>query len=252
MIHFYRNIRQKLLLEKKSTKYLKYAIGEIVLVVIGILIALQINNWNGLRKQKLLKVNYLERLSSDIKQDTVNINKIVAVINENQSIISNFIKTIGSESKSAILDSIVTAYFRDGWIISEFSPILNTYTDLSQTGNMKIIDNTELVDLIIEYYGYIDIIERSNAINKDWITSIDIEVAQETPAFELDPNTSKLFTHRNRTNAIKGILEKSDLIERNAAGHYWINESLSNNLLAIKSYTKVLLINIEKELDAMN
>jgi len=46
MIKFFRNIRKKLLLQGKTSNYLKYAIGEIVLVVIGILIALQINNWN--------------------------------------------------------------------------------------------------------------------------------------------------------------------------------------------------------------
>ena len=46
MIKLFRNIRQKLVTEGKTTNYLKYAIGEIVLVVIGILIALQINNWN--------------------------------------------------------------------------------------------------------------------------------------------------------------------------------------------------------------
>lgn len=46
MIKFFRNIRQNLLAEGKIGKYLKYASGEIILVVIGILIALQINNWN--------------------------------------------------------------------------------------------------------------------------------------------------------------------------------------------------------------
>ncbi len=46
MIKFFRNIRKTLLTEGKTSKYFKYAIGEIVLVVIGILIALQINNWN--------------------------------------------------------------------------------------------------------------------------------------------------------------------------------------------------------------
>ena len=53
MIKFFRHIRQSLILENKTSKYFKYAIGEIVLVVIGILIALQINNWN--ENQKLLK-----------------------------------------------------------------------------------------------------------------------------------------------------------------------------------------------------
>ena len=53
MIKFFKKIRQNLLMENKTGKYLKYAIGEIVLVVIGILIALGINNWNqnqGIKK----------------------------------------------------------------------------------------------------------------------------------------------------------------------------------------------------------
>ena len=59
MIKFFRKIRHNLINEGKTTKYLKYAIGEIVLVVIGILIALQINNWNEQRKQKLNYLNIL-------------------------------------------------------------------------------------------------------------------------------------------------------------------------------------------------
>ncbi len=67
MIKFFRKIRQKLLSENKVSKYLLYAIGEIILVVIGILIALQINNWNENRKDKQLEENLLIQLSEDIK-----------------------------------------------------------------------------------------------------------------------------------------------------------------------------------------
>jgi len=49
MIKVFRKVRQNLIMENKTSKYFKYAIGEIVLVVIGILIALQINNWNDRR-----------------------------------------------------------------------------------------------------------------------------------------------------------------------------------------------------------
>ncbi|MGB5481605.1 MAG: DUF6090 family protein, partial [Eudoraea sp.] len=66
MIKFFRKIRQNLLMENKTGKYFKYAIGEIVLVVIGILIALQINNWNESSKQRIEEVRLLEKVSIDL------------------------------------------------------------------------------------------------------------------------------------------------------------------------------------------
>jgi len=69
MIKFFRKIRQQLMTENKFSKYLMYAIGEIVLVVIGILIALQINNWNENRKLQTTKHIYLEQLLADFEAD---------------------------------------------------------------------------------------------------------------------------------------------------------------------------------------
>jgi len=74
MLKFFRKIRQNLLAEGKSIKYLKYAIGEIVLVVIGILIALQVNNWNEQRKTEAkvesIFVDIMDELTSDIEKTT--------------------------------------------------------------------------------------------------------------------------------------------------------------------------------------
>ena len=69
MIKFFRHIRQNLIMENKTSKYLKYAIGEIVLVVIGILIALQINNWNENRKSKILEKKMLSELSKSLEDN---------------------------------------------------------------------------------------------------------------------------------------------------------------------------------------
>jgi hypothetical protein len=74
MIKFFRKIRQNLLMENKTGKYFKYAIGEIILVVIGILIALQINNWNENRKKETLKNEYKIALINDYTKDTIQIN----------------------------------------------------------------------------------------------------------------------------------------------------------------------------------
>jgi hypothetical protein len=69
MIKFFRRIRQNLLSECKTGKYLQYAIGEIILVVIGILIALQINNWNEERKIKQKETIVLKELLTSISSD---------------------------------------------------------------------------------------------------------------------------------------------------------------------------------------
>ena len=69
MIKFFRHIRQNLLSDGKTGKYLKYAIGEIILVVIGILIALGINNWNETKKETLATHNILLEIKEDLLQD---------------------------------------------------------------------------------------------------------------------------------------------------------------------------------------
>ncbi len=66
MIKFFRKIRQKLLRENKFSKYVLYAIGEIVLVVIGILIALQINNWNEFKKDRVIENKLLNELKENL------------------------------------------------------------------------------------------------------------------------------------------------------------------------------------------
>jgi predicted negative regulator of RcsB-dependent stress response len=69
MIKFFRKIRQKMLIENKTGKYFKYAIGEIILVVIGILIALQINNWNENRLEKIEEQSFLSNLHNEFSQN---------------------------------------------------------------------------------------------------------------------------------------------------------------------------------------
>lgn len=74
MIKFFRIIRQKLLSENKFTKYLLYSIGEIVLVVIGILIALQIGIWNNENQQKKLEIKYLKEIKNNLQSDLPDVN----------------------------------------------------------------------------------------------------------------------------------------------------------------------------------
>ena len=74
MITFFRRMRYDLMEKNKTRKYLKYAIGEIVLVVIGILIALQINNWNENRKNLIIENTLYSSIISDLKVDEEKLN----------------------------------------------------------------------------------------------------------------------------------------------------------------------------------
>ena len=93
MIKFFRKRRQKLLTENKFRKYLLYAIGEIALVVIGILIALQINTWNEQRKLKTKELKSLQELRSDLVQNLndmrINIASFMICKNSNEIIVYN-------------------------------------------------------------------------------------------------------------------------------------------------------------------
>jgi hypothetical protein len=91
MIKFFRHIRQRLLTENKFSKYLLYAIGEIFLVVVGILIALQINNWNELRKTHLQDLEFLNNLKVEL---SIDIAALTAKITEYQEINSTIRNTV--------------------------------------------------------------------------------------------------------------------------------------------------------------
>jgi ABC-type phosphate transport system permease subunit len=77
MPKFFRNIRQKLLNENKFSKYVIYAIGEIILVVIGVLIALQIDNWNDFEKNKRQEQVIVDNILQDLKNDKAGLTDMI-------------------------------------------------------------------------------------------------------------------------------------------------------------------------------
>jgi hypothetical protein len=84
MLRFFRTLRQRLLTENKFSKYLLYAFGEIILVVIGILLALQVNNWNEDRKVKMKEKSYLQRFQQELG---LNLNEMDRLIQQSDDVL---------------------------------------------------------------------------------------------------------------------------------------------------------------------
>jgi len=158
MIKFFRHIRKDLMEQNKTGKYLKYAIGEIILVVIGILIALSINNWNEGQNKKQLEKNYLQNFLLDLKTDSLCLARNYETLNNEKKVGLKLIKKLLDSSPSCCQDSIKTAIANSsflGWAIhNERSKA--TFNEIVSSGNLKLISNPNLRVAIMKYYAYWD------------------------------------------------------------------------------------------------
>ncbi|MFC4720859.1 DUF6090 family protein [Geojedonia litorea] len=149
MIKFFRTIRQQLVMENKTSKYFKYAIGEIVLVVIGILIALQINNWNQDRiEQKETKV-LLNNLKLDIVEDIKRLKDLQNSLNGRKEW-ADLILTSIDEQKVADSTMFINAMTKVGWIM-EYSLMLPTYKEIVSSGKLSYIKSENLKKALASY-----------------------------------------------------------------------------------------------------
>lgn len=140
MIKIFRKIRQKFLLEGKITSYLKYAIGEILLVVIGILIALQINNWNEIRKNQRERIVILNNLKSELTEDFTMLTYTIERLERRKVFADYLYHLITNETKSEGIDStvIVDALMRSGYIY-KFVPSFAVYNEIQNSGKLNLI-----------------------------------------------------------------------------------------------------------------
>ena len=135
MIKLFRNIRQNLLKEGKNTKYFKYAIGEIVLVVIGILIALSINTWNENRKNENEARFQLSKLKDNLKADKA---QIKMVIDLDSAYIDNLVYCVKvlSNDVDATKEEFIDR-FQDMLNTNSFNPIRGTFDGLISSGKIE-------------------------------------------------------------------------------------------------------------------
>ncbi|MFC4720852.1 DUF6090 family protein [Geojedonia litorea] len=144
MIKFFRQIRQNLIMENKTSKYLKYAIGEIVLVVIGILIALQINNWNENRKARNTESTYLENISADLQ---LNLSSLENFIAEREKSIEASANILPYFDRTAPLDvNKFNKYCVTVMVWYPFEQHNNTYQELLNSGKLNTLSNKAIKD----------------------------------------------------------------------------------------------------------
>ena len=153
MIRFFRTLRQRLLAENRFRRYLMYALGEVLLVVIGILIALQVNNWNSDRLQKASSRRYLAKLTHELDlmvQDYNNRRPFVETSLQEAREALRYLESCGADSQhaSAFNQTMVTHQ-----TLMKFTEIRNTYDEMIATGAFSGIDDTRVKSQVFRAYN---------------------------------------------------------------------------------------------------
>ena len=192
MIKFFRIIRQKLLSENKFSKYLIYAIGEIVLVVLGILIALSINNWNEDRKERLQEQELLYQLQSEFKSNLKQLDEKIAL---RDSMISASLKLLHCiDYPEKCYDKHILKHLSTTTFAPTFDPIIN---DIISSGRIQVIEDSDLKQKLTLW------------------TSEIIQVTEEEQTWDY-----------HRTNEYTPFLRENGVL-RSMSSEFWSNNSKS-------------------------
>ncbi len=150
MINFFRKIRKKLADDNKPLKYMKYAVGEIVLVVIGILIALSINNWNEEMKNRALEKGLLQEINEEFKWNLSEFEDNLSIYDIARNELNKIINSFPIDPQKINLDTLAVA-FELLHFQGDFDKSTVAITKLKSTSSFDIISNEELRSLLIEW-----------------------------------------------------------------------------------------------------
>lgn len=142
MIHFLRRIRLQLLANNKLSKYLFYAVGEIVLVVVGILIALQINNWNLQKLERKEELKTYRNIKQQIQDDLLELAEMKAFNQLKISEMQRANQIIMNRNKRAIDTLAYITIMMSQY--SDFNGNANIYETLVNSGDIKLLRNEKI------------------------------------------------------------------------------------------------------------
>ena len=238
MIKFFRKIRQNSLSEGKTRKYLKYAIGEIILVVIGILIALQINNWNENNKLEAKKQDYYQQLLADLKKDKEFSTKTIEQFNKLREEYDNYrnefysknltvkevyekLLNLNLESVSITFSSNTTETLQNsGEIVLIPSEIRNELIDLKNFQNTikanslaNNLQKNNITQKIFSLFGNFDLQKRVTSQKDLESLLVTDENRREIILGWENMQGWKNFSERNSIKQLQDLLEKIDIIK---------------------------------------
>jgi hypothetical protein len=241
MIKFFQKTRYDLMEKNKTGKYFKYAIGEIILVVIGILIALQINNANENRKITETKKEYYRQILLDLDKEIDNINNRIIILDTSIVSLNNYFKSLKNPNLKPI--QLIKQLKKVELKFEYVSFNSNTIETLESTGEIKIIPEN-IRNLIIELKREQKFISQLASGNYDIYLNAQQKALQlGFVRLFLDAPENKALKIENNFSDIVLTLEGGFILKRFT--DKMVKESLSKMLEGIKSIKEMISIELK-------
>lgn len=158
MLRFFRNIRQKLVEQENIRKYIWYALGEIFLVVIGILIALQINNWNEARKERNIEHSYIKLLTNDLEADSSSLEELIIFSDHSVASKKMILDYLNGDTPKP--DSLGTHFLQASFSgITSFVPNKSAIEEVRNAGGLSLIRDETVRNKVLTLYNAYDEME---------------------------------------------------------------------------------------------
>jgi hypothetical protein len=253
VIKFFRKIRHKLLTENKFSKYTVYAVGEIILVVIGILIALSINNWNEWRKNSKTLEGYLIFLIEDIQSDKNQLNKL---IQEREASLISTIKIIDAYKQQSQINTLDFLNAFDYIVVEQ--KFENNTNGFDKVLNSALFDSKEfheIRNLIRDYKKSIDKVKfveskqnnsseimesellRNGFYDNSWD---DFRAYYQPTLFQLKSGTIDYLNEINKYSQVKALFMRNEWVLPFIIEDYKTIIATGENLrVEIESYLKI-------------
>jgi len=217
VFRFFRTLRQRLLTENRVSKYLLYAVGEILLVVIGILIALQVDDWREERRLGEERIAILTNLKTDLINDIDNYHTNIRRLEERQEIANQVLELF--EQNPSKIDSADTArkLLILGYI-EDYSPSFATYNEIQGSGKLGLLNSNELKIDLANFRSAVDyfrIIENNWSEDlKDYERIISGYFEGNIPLQNYDFTNHQAQQNKNLRFDLMAMSQSEDLISR--------------------------------------
>jgi len=247
MIKFFRHIRKSLLMENKTGRYFKYAIGEIVLVVIGILIALQINNWNEDIKKDYKKFKVLNALKTEFTENLSQIN-FVETYHYKATNAALSILNLRSTGFDHISKDSLNTLFRDIQYNYTFDPRNGGLRTAISSGDIHLISNNELLTLLFEWQDVVTDLREDELNSREFVRKKRDVILDYIPRLSMSKLDNAELPNSIHPSNVMGLLMSKNLEDFCASRITGIKEII-NESQVVKDNNETILKLINKELE---